>query len=49
MTPHTGPVSIRCRRVYPPLLREWGPMGAPSTLGEIFFSGTSLNPRASET
>ena len=28
--PVPGPVSIRCRRVHSPLLREWGPKGAPS-------------------
>src|SRR6185437_7548759 len=29
--PDVGPVSIRCRRVHSPLLRVWGPNGAPSS------------------
>jgi hypothetical protein len=37
MTPQWGPVSIRCRRVRSPLLRERGPKGAPSMLGDDFF------------
>jgi hypothetical protein len=40
MTPQKGPVSIRCRRVYPPLLHEWGTKGAITNFVNMQAVGT---------